>query len=145
MRSSRPPRPRPRESVIQRQAMQLLRSYHWLVFRRNTGATRATHKGKTRFVRFSEPGMSDLWCLMAGPTTAVHVEIEIKRPGERPTPDQVRWLLLMTLHGVPAFWVDNLPTLDRIAQHLMRGGRIGYLDSLNGDFDLIEPRRDAAC
>ena len=114
--------------------MDLLRSHGWTVFRRNTGAFRGEHHGKRRFVRFSEPGAADLWCLTPPPRVR-HVEVELKRPGRKPTPEQVRWLLELNARGAPAFWVDNLTVLDVVARHLMQGGTILY-DGPSGDYDL---------
>lgn len=130
-RRTRPPRPLERE--IQRNGIRLLESLGWRCFRRNTGAMRGQHKGKAWFVRFSEPGASDVWAITPD---GYHAEWEAKRPGERPTPDQVKWLLKTNgIGGSVSFWADNLMTLERVARHAMAGGRIVYLGT-HGDYDL---------
>ncbi len=133
------------ERDIQKTGMELLRSLGWKVHRRNTGAYTATYKGKTRFVRFSEKGAADVWFTIPQQNNR-HGEWEVKRGGERPTMDQVRWLRQMNEDGGAAFWTDSVAILERVAKHLNTGGRIEYLDtmwrfgkveSLGGDYDLV--------
>ena len=64
-------------------------------FRRNTGATIANYQSKAgdmkrRFIRFSQPGMADLWGWF--PWNGQHWECEVKRPGGKMTPEQAAWL-----------------------------------------------------
>lgn len=126
-------KPKARESEVQRAAVAILRGLGWQAFRRNTGAMVATHNGRTRFVRFAEPGAADLWAILPD---GRHAEIEIKRPGERPTKTQVHWLVKTNgIGGAVSFWADNTATLERVARHVMAGGRIEYL-GWSGDYDL---------
>lgn len=71
------------------------------VWRRNTGAVTADYGSRRRFVRFGEPGMSDLFGIIRRMTcpecgrvtrTGVHLEIECKRYGGRLTAEQKRYL-----------------------------------------------------
>ncbi len=119
--------PKPLEKEIQKNAVKLLRSLGWEIHRRNVSAFGGTHKGKKWFVRSGEPGQADLFGKLPD---GRHAEIEIKRPDERPTLDQARWLWANNRsdHEV-SFWVDNLDTLERVARHLMGGGKILYLDN----------------
>jgi hypothetical protein len=55
-----------------------------------------------------------------------HFELEIKRPGSRPTPAQCTWLIRHNTPATPAFWIDNLMTLERVAVALESGARIEY-------------------
>lgn len=125
--------PKPLERDIQKAGMTFLRSLGWSVFRRNTGAVRASYKGRERLVRFSEPGMADCWAVLP---TGVHAEIEFKRPGEWPTPAQLVWLRGMNGVGAAvAFWVDSLRDLEAVARHVMGGGRIEFNDE--GSYRLV--------
>jgi hypothetical protein len=118
--------PRPLEKSIQKGAIDLLDFYGVEAFRRNTGAMKASHKGRSRLIRFANPGASDLWGVHR--ETGIHWEVEIKRPEERPRLDQVEWLLRHHRLGAVAFWVDNLDTLDSILFHLeAHGCGIAYL------------------
>ncbi len=136
--------PVPLEKEVQKSGIALLRALGWTVFRRNVGFSVATHKGKKRAIRYGDPGQSDTWGTLPD---GRHFELEFKRPGKRPTLDQARWLWMMNSgdYGV-AFWVDNTGTLERVARHLMAGGRIRYLDQDGrqypdgwspGDYDLV--------
>jgi hypothetical protein len=78
---------------------------HVHAWRRNVGAVKATHNGKTRYVKFSEPGQSDVWGI--GPH-GVHIEIECKAPGKHPTMAQMYWLDAIKSAGGIAFWTDSL-------------------------------------
>jgi len=74
-----------------------------MLFRRNTGAmkTSADSQGRSRFVRFAEPGQSDLWgvvkqcrCPLCGKMQyGVHIEIELKCNTGKMTLLQKNWLL----------------------------------------------------
>ena len=117
--------PKPLEREIQKNAVVLLEALGWRVYRRNTGAMTASYKGRERLVRFSEPGQSDLWAILP---SGAHGEIEIKRPGNWPTADQVAWLKSMNgVGGSVAFWVSNLDDLEMVARHVMDGGKIEFV------------------
>lgn len=136
---------RPRESEIQHNGLVFLRSLGWHVHRRNTGAAHATYRGRERLVRFSEPGASDVWGVIPS-QSGRHVEVEFKRPGEKPAFKQVLWLREMNRITGSAFWCDNLDTLERVARHIDAGGQVVYLHTtwryeggvhgIGGDFDL---------
>ena len=107
----KPKLPVPLEKDIQAAIIE----YAWLQFRlklyrRNTGAVKASYKGKPRFIRFSEPGQADLWGIQ--PKTGRHVEVEVKRPGNTPTEAQMEWLAqCRELNGI-AFWADSIEEFD---------------------------------
>ena len=139
------------EAQVQATAIAMLKGFGCVVHRRNTGAMEASYKGKRRFVRFSEKGASDVYAITPA---GYHLELEIKRRGERPTLDQVNWLIEHNgIGGAAAIWVDNVATLARVYRHIEAGGRVVYLDSVrtytvkhgkrsarvvgrSGDFDL---------
>ncbi len=133
------------EKEVLKNGMGLLRDLGCEVFRRNTGAFSGVHKGKSWFVKFSDKGASDVWGFLCD-GHATHFEWEAKRLGERPTLDQVKWLRRINAITGAAFWTDSVATLEIVAQHLIAGGRIEYLDtmwrfgkveSLGGDYDLV--------
>lgn len=139
------------EAKVQADAIAMLKGFGCVVHRRNTGALSAEYKGKSRFVRFSEKGSADVWAIMGNGN---HLELEVKRLGERPSLDQVNWLIEHNGVGrAVAFWIDNTKTLERVYRHVEAGGRIVYstetriysvkkkgktvkVIGLSGDFDL---------
>lgn len=64
------------------------------LFRRNIGA--AKFHGHT--VRFAIKGQCDLWGLARG---GMHIELELKAPGGRLSPDQANWRSFCLAWGVP--------------------------------------------
>lgn len=111
------------EREVQKEGMAWMASQGSQVFRRNTGGM---YNAKGQFVRFSEPGASDTWVITPG---GVHGEVEWKRHGERPTLEQVLWLLKTNGHGHSfSFWVDNLDTLKAVYRAVVNQGcKIEYL------------------
>ena len=100
-----------KEGELVKSVMQLLQAHGFQVFRRNTGAmtsnyTRKDGSTRERFVRFSQPGMADLWGWHR--KTGRHIEVEVKRPGVKPTPLQEQWLQSARDGGVIAFWCDSM-------------------------------------
>lgn len=74
-------------------------------YRRNTGATLSTYKGKNRLIRYNQAGMSDIWAI--GPN-GVHIEIEVKRPSKLLTEPQAEWLTDSRNAGAIAFFTSSL-------------------------------------
>lgn len=75
------------------------------LWRQNTGATVAEHKGRRRFIRFGVPGQSDLTGIGPG---GIRVEIEVKRPGGTVTDAQAQWLIRIHESGGIAFFAHSL-------------------------------------
>jgi hypothetical protein len=96
----------PRESDVLKAVMDYLSAQGFVMFRRNTGAMKASHGGKSRFIRFSQKGMADLWGVQKG--TGRHIECEVKAPGKRPSPEQVAWLQQCIEIGCIAFWCEGV-------------------------------------
>ena len=59
------------------------------------------------FVHCAEAGTPDVLVMQPG-DPARHVWLEIKRPGQNPTPDQIRWHAWAKKSGVEAFVVHSL-------------------------------------
>ena len=100
-----------KEGELVKSVMQLLQAHGFQVFRRNTGAmtsnyTRKDGTTRERFIRFSEPGMSDIYGWQA--LTGRHIEVEVKRRGVKPTPLQEQWLQSAQAGGCIAFWCDSM-------------------------------------
>lgn len=131
-RTAKPPKPT--EASIQEAGMALLGALGWTALRRNTGAMRASYKGKERLVRFSEVGASDVY----GFTPAgFHYEWEVKRPGNWPTDKQIERLMRMNgVGGAVAFWTDTIEDLELVARHVMAGGKIEYVGA-SGSYRLV--------
>lgn len=111
------------ESEVQKEGSAWLKGQGCQVFRRNTGGM---YNAKGKFVRFSEKGASDTWIITP---SGVHGEVEWKRDKERPTLDQVLWLLKTNGHGHSfSFWVDNIRTLQAVYRAVVNQGcKIQYL------------------
>lgn len=103
--------PVPREVDIQRAVMDYLTARGFRMFRRNTGVMRATYKGKTRIVRFSQVGAADLYGWHRG--SGRHIEVEVKGPGGVLTPEQAAWLENARADGAVAFVADSLEGCER--------------------------------
>lgn len=129
------------EREVLASSMAILRGLGWTVWRRNVGMFKLpNYDGTYRTFRANDPGMSDLWGVTSNKR---HFELEIKRHGKRPTARQLEWLRGWNNEKADrfvTFWVDNTATLERVARHIMAGGRIEYVGE-KGDYDLIEGTR----
>lgn len=129
MPTGRRPGREPTEAEMLKTCMSILAAFGWRVFRRNTGAMTATYNGKRRYVRFAEKGQADLygWIPGAGGGPATPFECEVKRPGRRPRPDQLDWLMRCSRDGVVAFWVSDADACLEIASCVSAGGSIVWI------------------
>ena len=50
--------------------------------------------------------------------------IEVKRPDQWPSKEQIEWMRERNDSGAVAFWVNGLPNLKRIMTHVLGGGSI---------------------
>lgn len=150
---------KPREAEIQKTAIAVLKANGIVVYRRNVMAMGGEHKGKKWFVRAGEPGQSDLWGIIPprvltpeARTTwgrwGRHFEAECKRPGERPTLDQIIWLIAMNEVTGAAFWFNSTEVLAKVMRCLILGGGIEYVPGTqrygkasgpSSDYDLVYP------
>jgi len=127
--------PRERESKVMRSIVVRLRRLGIVLYRRNTGAMRDGE----RFVRFASPGQADLygWILPPHSRAGTHVEIEVKARGNKPTPKQLAWLLECHRLGAVAMWGDDCNVIERVAEAVLRGGKIVWCD--DGTYDVEMP------
>ncbi len=131
MRTKRPPE---LESKIVKSTIVRLRRLGIVLYRRNAGAF-AMEDGvhKRRWIRAGAPGQSDLygWVIKTGR----HVEIEVKRPPNEPTELQLAWLKESHRLGAIAFWGDDVNVIERVAEAVLAGGKIKWLDGCNFDVE----------
>lgn len=133
--ATRPPKPREKESKVQRSVVVRLRRLGIKLIRRNVGARGWTDKqGRARVVMYGAKGQADLygWEIATGR----HWEIETKAKGEKPTEHQLAWLAECTRLGVVAFWGDNVNTIERVAEAVLAGGRIVWRDGCDYDIEM---------
>ncbi len=124
------------EGSVQSRCIGVLESFGLQVHRRNVTRVPFTYKGKTSWVWFNEAGMSDLWCIIPG---GVHLEVEIKKPGEMPTQDQLDWLNSVIARGGVAIWTDCDRYLAKAMPLILEGYRVvGFAPKT------LEPIFDAA-
>lgn len=101
--------------------------------RRNVGAREWVDKtGKKRLTKYAAKGQADLYGWVVG--NSRHVEIEVKRHGERPTPKQLEWLWGCHRDGAIAFWADGVDVAIKVARAVLAGGVIVWGE--DGDFDV---------
>ncbi len=72
-------------------------------WRENSGMIKAEYKGKVRMWRSGIKGISDIMGIYNG----IGVAIEVKRPGNKPTPFQIAFMERYSLCGGIAFVCDD--------------------------------------
>jgi len=83
----------PRENTVLKACREVLALAGACVIRNNSGTIMSSYKGRSRPIRFGEPGSADLIACIRGMAVAV----ECKRPlgprggGPQPTEEQERW------------------------------------------------------
>lgn len=90
------------ERDVQRLIVDYCKAHSIFVQRRNVAGVQKL--SGNRYVQLGKRGQADLWGILRG----VHWECEVKRPGEKPKPDQVEWLTDCAQAGARAFWADSL-------------------------------------
>ena len=106
-------KPKETEAQIQRAILEYLKLKGVFCWRQNSGAFRLHGAGGDRFVRAGFPGISDILGILRlavqldGPTQRWYngrfLAIEVKRPGQKPTPDQQAFLAAVKANGGVAF------------------------------------------
>jgi hypothetical protein len=126
-----PTRPSILERDVLRSALAVLRALGFRPSRRNVGAVEAVSKsGRRRLVRFGEPGQADITATCpSGPNRGKRVEIEVKRPDERPRPEQVAFLRSVNESGGIALWIDDAGELARVLRRVLDGATIEVDDA----------------
>lgn len=117
------PTPKVREADVLKAAMDALTMFGFRPERRNIMAVEVVSpKGKRRLVRNGAPGQADISATVpSGPHRGKRVEIEVKRPGERPRPEQVEFLRSVNESGGLGFWIDDAGRLAHLLGRLLDG------------------------
>ena len=113
------------EREVMATCIDILAAHGCRVERRNSGVMRIEdpkRRGGFRFVKFGEEGAADLFGEFPGGRA---YNLEVKREGERPRLEQVRWLRA-TNRWAPAFWVESADELLRFLPALIEGCRVVY-------------------
>lgn len=116
-------RPVPRERDTVGPALAWLSLAGARVHRRNVGSFKQEYKGKIHHVQFNETGMCDYWFILPD-GSGRHVEMEWKRPGAWPRPEQILWMLAINAEGGIAFWARDLKTVQLVVGALLRSERL---------------------
>lgn len=102
------------------------------IHRNNVGGSyHINADGSTRYVAFGEAGDPD-WSgqIPAGvtadgrPRPALHVDCEVKRPGERPRPEQIARLIRTNRNGGVGFWVDDGKVALLVLRRVLDGWKV---------------------
>ncbi len=94
----------PLESDIQKAVAEYLAYRGFRVYRRNVAGLLPMKKGGA--MRVGETGQADLYGRQT--STGRALEVEVKRPGEHPSPAQTAWLECALEDNVIAFWCDSV-------------------------------------
>lgn len=122
--------PRELEKSVQKSGIAILAALGIKLYRRNVGGFLDDYG---HWVQFADSGQSDTYGWII--STGTHVEIEWKRPPNKPTLCQLDWLKECTRTGAIAFWADNTKTAEKVARAVLAGGKIKWGD---GDsYDVI--------
>ncbi len=112
--------PVPLEKDIQRAILQYLALRGILAWRVNSGAVSGTYKGKQRFVRFNgAEGCSDIIGMIPGRlfdpprVGATFLAVEVKRPNQKPTEKQQRFLDMVSDAGAISFVARSVADVER--------------------------------
>ncbi len=79
----------PTEADIQKSILDYLRTRGYFCWRNNTGMQRSQYDGRERFIRYGLVGSGDLLGLTK---EGRFFSIEVKRPGKKPTPEQIEFM-----------------------------------------------------
>lgn len=105
--------PVPSEAAVLRSCLALLRHRRIMAWRSNSGVAWLPGKGgRSRPVRFGVPGQADITGILPD---GRRLEVETKRPGAKPRPEQLAFLDGIRSSGGVALWVSSV---DRLAEAL---------------------------
>jgi hypothetical protein len=104
------------ERDIMRQVTDTVKLYGLDLQRRNTGGMK---NAKGRYVAFGKKGDAD-WSGMIG---SRKFDLEVKRPGKRPSPEQYARLRRTNSQGGVGMWVDDGAVFARCVPKLLAGWR----------------------
>ena len=106
-----------KEQVIKGEVLRWLKRHGCLAMRINSGAMSVRSERKNRWIQFSsEPGTSDILGVLPG---GRFFAIEVKRPGQKPTPKQEAFLQRVTRRGGLALVASSGEDLERVVGPLI--------------------------
>lgn len=121
---NRPRRPRPLEREVQRSVLRALAALGCDPERRNIRRDPVRQAdGSKAYVKSGRAGMPDVTATVPGLGT--RLEVEVKRPGERPTRLQYRRLAEINASGGIGIWVDDIKWLMWAVEQFRRGAKAG--------------------
>jgi len=120
----------PREAQVLRGVVQACLARGVPIRRQNTGAMMV----EGRFVRFGKAGNSDLTGIVPG---GRRLDVEVKRPGRRPTPQQIAYLQEVNRFGGVGLWTDDADVFGRWLDAILLGMRVRLED--DGEQFIEEP------
>jgi hypothetical protein len=111
-------KPVPLERDVAAQVVEAFAMAGIVLERQNTGVgTYKNADGTERRVRFGRVGNLDWRAIVGGRA----LELEIKRPGQRPTKEQLARMRRVNAEGGIAFWCDSAEVAIRVAPLLVKG------------------------
>ena len=89
-------------------------------------------------------GMPDIYVLVPSRPYAIPIHIEVKLPGNTPTPRQEKVLRDLRKAGAVAVWVDNLRAVQQLIEKLKEEGHAVavWVDNLRAVQQLIEKLKE---
>lgn len=105
------------ETDLVRACLEYLAARRIMAWRNNTGAMAATHKGKTRFMRFGAPGSGDIFAILPG---GRFCSIECKAPKGKVSESQFNWMMDVRNSGGRSIVVRSI---EELVSALEEGGR----------------------
>lgn len=114
------------ERDVLRACLEALAIYGFDPQRRNVLAVEIEGaNGRRRLVRNGQAGDADISATVpSGPHRGRRVEIEVKRPRERPRPEQLAFLRRVNASGGIALWVDDAADLVRVLRRVLDGWHV---------------------
>ena len=117
--------PKKRENEVLPELLKWLNKTGFIwAWRRSVGVQRIGG----RWIRYGQKGQSDIEGVVMIPggdqwPVAIHLEVEAKAPGNKPTPEQAAWLAAQATAGSVAVWADSVPVLEeKLRQHFRHRG-----------------------
>lgn len=110
------------EADVTAQVVAYCRCLGLVLERQNTGAAHYPNRdGTTRLVRYGTPGAADWTATLPD---GRRLELEIKRPGARPTQVQLDRLQQICASNGVGFWTDSVDHLMAVLPHVLAGASV---------------------
>ena len=127
--------PDAREAEIQRAILATLKHLGVDCWRHNVGGFPVESGGTRRYVRAGEKGQSDILGLLPGGRFCA---VEVKRPGNRPTADQIAFMQRINEAGGFAFWATSAQTVENVVRAALLNPTVRVVTADDGSQDLTD-------